>query len=82
MRERCMLKEVSLGRRGDGERGKGWDWEEVGKVKGEIPGAAVQDAITALRVAITAAPVSEGRFESEVGQIGVKCGGVVEDLET
>jgi hypothetical protein len=51
------------------------------RVKVEIPGAAVQDAITALRVAITAAPVSEGRFEREEGHVGVKCGGVVEVLE-
>jgi hypothetical protein len=52
-----------------------------GEGEGKIPGAAVQDAITALRVAITAAPVSEGRLEREDGHVGVKCGGVVEVLE-
>jgi hypothetical protein len=60
---------------GRGWRGKG------GERKREIPGASVQDAITALRVAITAAPVSEGRLEREVGHFGVKCGAVVEVLE-
>jgi hypothetical protein len=54
---------------------------EGGRGKREIPEAAVQDAITALKVVITAAPVSEGRFESEEGHVGVKCGGVVEVLE-
>jgi hypothetical protein len=66
------IKRVSKGVK----RGKGRD--RMGR---EIPGAAVQDAITALRVAITAAPVSEGRFESEEGHVGVKRGCVVEALE-
>jgi hypothetical protein len=60
-------------------KGMGWR-RERGEGEGEIPGAAVQDAITALRVAVAAAPVSEGRLEREGGQIGVKCGGEVEDL--
>jgi hypothetical protein len=73
-----MLKEVSFGRCEDGARGEGRGGRGMGN--GEIPGAAVQDAITALKVAVAAAPVSEGRLEREAGQIGVKCGGEVEDL--
>jgi hypothetical protein len=44
----------------------------MAKTKRNIPGPAVQVAITALKVAIAAAPVSDGTVRL-AGQIGVKC---------